>query len=1127
MIEHYAVKMVAPDVAKNIRGIHQETQKLEPPYYQVEEREGSGKATCRDCGEPIKEGAPTIYFHYAPDGDNEWIRDRGSIHRDECNSDTNDFVKCPKCPKGSNHVDRSEWSKHWTDHKKERLKAARYVVENLNKRASWDSLPDEYPHDVLDWLAHPFTKGMSKTAANAVKEDRERRDALLATMPQDKVPSYYGPGRMRLPGNYKVAEINTLGDANYEGNMMSHCLGNAEVHHMFRQHNNMSAEDWGGNFQLPPPPPADVIRHYMPNVSDEAIEHISSRGGSRFVSLRDQNGLPKATWWEPANSVPGTEIRELAGFANHPLKPKYEFRVRQYLRHNLEQNGMDEGKLEHIGTAKENPQSEEDLQYKPIQHLRPEELPDPSEEYTGQEIGQKDAAATVVPIDPTDVPVPGSIPKSLRDRFNELGPKDKEIDLKVPKLKKKPPLPGEDGIPFLHDAASVQPEVDDDEDETQDESPGWKGRVDPFAGEALQKAEWKQVNDAAAKLFKNVHGAKENCDDCGGPIVKKNGKLRCQWCSRSYGRAPVSQPQVTSPKSSPAYPNWPEKKAWKRVESQYNPLNIHHQPGSHAIFSEHPIPTGVTDWMDQHNMRLGIGSDTTKDPSIFGMNDCHYKPGTREVIMWHHPDAKSGWINGALAHEVGHAIATDALHAQGHPDPAEGHVEEDAWEHGRNWAKQVGLPLDKDSDLLEHMATSILHEGEKGYEEKPLPEIDEPKKDDYCGACGNTGDCPRCGGNLYLEDGSVCDGCGGRNECFYCGRNRDKLFAHRECNGRGCANCDDMGGAPLEDQQAVEHELQTKGEARGADGRMYRDASKKIAANINDYIPAEGAPVCGTCEHGPHRGLCRKPVYRYDNIPGNRQVRDCGCDGEVRPPALTMPKDGPRNPHILDRHITPTGYSTQAAWKRVEASDDDYIDQLREQIERGKPIKGIAPGTSAPFHADPRRSDEFREPISCEECGDSFASEDELRIHRDIAGSWGSHVAASPFAKELKKVKDHAQSLGWAVDDTASGWQFKAPPHLIVPGTKGLVTTHAGPSDHRAFHKFLRDMKNQGGFIWPPDKMRHRDEKQKKLVVEDPPFQHDPAQCLEAQGISTGDMPAQDVTDLHELAHEGDERVAV
>lgn len=132
--------------------------------------------------------------------------------------------------------------------------------------------------------------------------------------------------------------------------------------------------------------------------------------------------------------------------------------------------------------------------------------------------------------------------------------------------------------------------------------------------------------------------------------------------------------------------------------------------------------------------------------------------------------------------------------------------------------------------------------------------------DDSCGACGSTGDCPRCDGNLryneeltneegrqdprYPGDALVgdekereCDLCHGDNHCAYCGRSRGKLFECPGCRGWGkttdadgiivypeqsCERCGGTGERSDEEVMDMDRKLDRGEEVVGGDGRKYR-----------------------------------------------------------------------------------------------------------------------------------------------------------------------------------------------------------------------------------------------------------------------------------------------------------------
>lgn len=502
-MDKLSVVRVLPDFAKKVRNL-QGSDKVKPPFHKYEERVGTGKATCRACGDVIGEGEPTMYYEHGDDKEKPWLRTRGTIHAEECNNDK-DWTKCPKKDCGTS-VPNEEWSTHWREHRYEKAassteeprewvswtkgyqnrgsklhfapgdrtvcgrklpeepafyvarhaestvlaltkkdicprcfaakfedkegglwgpKTSRtwttssntsntsnlkltpvttgtvtYNTNSTNANVTWTAQVQKSPGrprplspEMMKWLAMGFHYSpQGRTAASKVKEDRERRDSLQEEISPEYLPSIHETPALDLGNGYKVVPLKTLGDAKYEGVMMSHCLGNPEVHKMFRDANRMDDDDWGGDFGFPSVTP-DVVRDYFENVHgkevpDDVVEHITSRGGSQLMSLRDGNDFPKATWWEPKGAPPGTSVREVAGFANQGLKPKYEHRVRQYMRHSLERAGMTDGKFEHVGTLEDkDAQDEMSLIYAPMQHLHVHDLPKIGDEYKGQVYG--------------------------------------------------------------------------------------------------------------------------------------------------------------------------------------------------------------------------------------------------------------------------------------------------------------------------------------------------------------------------------------------------------------------------------------------------------------------------------------------------------------------------------------------------------------------------------------------------------------------------------------------------------------------------------------------------------------------------------------------------------------------
>lgn len=869
-VDRYSVKTVPPEVAKQVRKLNDGNTEPKHPYYKIEERSGSGKATCRQCNQMIAEGEPTIFFHYAPDDDNTWIRTKGTIHKEPCESEE-EYTKCPKCRK---QVPSSTWSNHWQQHRK-----AAKIAKPVQSVSTIDP---------LDFLMKGFNwKPMTKTAASSGSEDRARRDKLVGDIPVEDLPSYHDNPTLELSDGYKVVPIKTLGDAAYEGGMMSHCLGNSDIHHMFRSMHGMDDDDWGGHFAFPNPPPVEAIRQQMPEATDEVIEHVTSRGGSRLMSLRDGNDIPRATWWEPKVSAPGTEIREVCGFANNQVKPKYEHRIRQYLRNSLEREGMDTGKLEHVGQATGD--NEMAMDYKPIQEIHVHQLPTIDQRYEGQTYDEpisKNAHCGQCPEDreiegpkfvtPVGVDIPvgeQKKPQTLRDKFMKglddvadkvtwaYDPKDKEIDLP---LDKKGHLGEDDGKHHLEDF----------ENEFKD-SPEVKDNVSEMKGKELAKNLWDSVTNILGE-------SPTHCPNCGTPDTKSHG-------------------QKTDEEG------WP-----------YEEMGCNH--------------CGKVFGKDE----AGSGLDFTTDEPQKYQDASRNKERTAE-------------FKGSC---LGCGKRTYAF-TDGENDPR---------------------------GPLGDNAASPLH-AEDAYKKGP--------------------DVPLC---------------------FNCANDYDAYNKASEY-GNKIWDRDPDAEAQRDERQ-----------------RAWEESRKKQGANGLDPMAKPGNDT-SMDEDGQANGW--KP--RVDPATQNKQN--------------TMMKNN------LDTQV--------------------------KKLQKG--MKGL----------------------------DQVAG----HVNDDGFEGWKSSItieAASPFAKEFKKVKQHAEGIGWRVDETNKGWMFKAPQESIQPGYKGIVVTHGSPSDHRAFKNFLGDLKNEGGLIWPPEKAMQRERKQQQQQNN----QHDPATCLQAQGVNVVDLSPQDVTELHEMAHEDDARKA-
>lgn len=75
------------------------------------------------------------------------------------------------------------------------------------------------------------------------------------------------------------------------------------------------------------------------------------------------------------------------------------------------------------------------------------------------------------------------------------------------------------------------------------------------------------------------------------------------------------------------------------------------------------------------------------------------------------------------------------------------------------------------------------------------------------------------------------------------------------------------------------------------------------------------------------------------------------------------------------------------------------------------------------------------------------------------------------------------------------------------------MVVHGSPG-RRSFNNFLGDMKNEGGFVWPPEKAK-KDKPQ-------PEPEHDPATCLVDKGFDIEGLDSDDLHEFHQMAHDED-----
>jgi hypothetical protein len=64
--------------------------------------------------------------------------------------------------------------------------------------------------------------------------------------------------------------------------------------------------------------------------------------------------------------------------------------------------------------------------------------------------------------------------------------------------------------------------------------------------------------------------------------------------------------------------------------------------------------------------------------------------------------------------------------------------------------------------------------------------------------------------------------------------------------------------------------------------------------------------------------------------------------------------------------------------------------------------------------------------------------------------------------KDLKAVVKAAVEQGWRVEETKKGWMLQSP-----DPTQGAVAIHKTPSDVRAIHKTIAQLRRRG-LRWPP-----------------------------------------------------------
>lgn len=112
-MDRYAVRRLPPRVVREVRSLYRSQRTPKHPYHSAESHVGTGKATCRGCGQLIMQGEKAIRFQYSPDADRPWMRHTLVIHEGDCGGD-DDWVRCPRC---DDDIELVDWPTHWRNHR--------------------------------------------------------------------------------------------------------------------------------------------------------------------------------------------------------------------------------------------------------------------------------------------------------------------------------------------------------------------------------------------------------------------------------------------------------------------------------------------------------------------------------------------------------------------------------------------------------------------------------------------------------------------------------------------------------------------------------------------------------------------------------------------------------------------------------------------------------------------------------------------------------------------------------------------------------------------------------------------------------------------------------------------------
>lgn len=165
--------------------------------------------------------------------------------------------------------------------------------------------------------------------ANSTTKELNKRDELL---------DLYGDNtteRHTFSDGYNVRRLNTLGDFLFEGNMARNCLRQFAQYAIDSQR---VPEDMGHPFELSHFPYV-MGSTETDDPNEMTIQDRPWRYTGPFHSLRDENGISKATWFHPIdrNGEPNMLVaHDVFGINNSALNDRYRLNMYKYMLHNLD-----------------------------------------------------------------------------------------------------------------------------------------------------------------------------------------------------------------------------------------------------------------------------------------------------------------------------------------------------------------------------------------------------------------------------------------------------------------------------------------------------------------------------------------------------------------------------------------------------------------------------------------------------------------------------------------------------------------------------------------------------------------------------------------------------------------------